>query len=105
MKRKLAPALFEMYREGALSDVEILAVGRKSMSDGEYRDLLSLSPLAPGGGYGSGFLEKISYLGFEMSDPAAYSPLRRYADNRPDASFAFYLSVPQELFESVTAGI
>jgi glucose-6-phosphate 1-dehydrogenase len=40
-----------------------------------------------------------------MDDALAYGPLREYANARPDAKFAFYLSVPPELFESVTAGI
>lgn len=105
MKRKLAPALFEMYSSGRLESATILAIGRKPMSSQEYRDVLRNSPTTPKGGYSEDFLSRIDYLGFEMGDPSAYGPLRQYAESRPDASFAFYLSVPQELFEPVTAGI
>lgn len=102
MKRKLAPALVSILEK---SPASILAVGRKPMSSEEYREILRTSPIAPRGGYSEAFLSRIDYLGFEMDDPSAYVPLRKYAESRPDASFAFYLSVPQELFEPVTAGI
>lgn len=102
MKRKLAPALVSILEKSAVS---ILAVGRKPMSSEEYREVLRSSSIAPKGGYSEAFLSRIDYLGFEMGDPSAYRPLREYAESRPNASFAFYLSVPQELFESVTTGI
>lgn len=102
MKRKLAPALASISKDFPIT---VLAVGRKPMSSEQYRQVLRNSLIAPKGGYGEEFLSRIDYLGFEMGDPSAYSPLREYAESRPDASFAFYLSVPQELFEPVTAGI
>lgn len=105
MKRKLAPALSAMFASGKFDQTKILAVGRKEMSDEAYREILRNSPIAPKDGYSEDFLSRIEYRGFEMSDPQAYTPLREYAELHPNASFAFYLSIPQELFESVVEGI
>lgn len=105
MKRKLVPALFEIFKSAPSSAPSILAVGRMETDSESFRNALRNSSTAPKGGYSGEFLSKIEYLSFEIEDPSAYGPLKKYAESKPGASFAFYLSIPQELFEPVTAGI
>ena len=88
-RRKLFPALAGLLEKGHLAGAcRIVACGRKTMTDGEFRALLG--PSAP-----PELLERTSYHRTDFSDPATFAGLAarlRQAD-RP-ANHLFYLALP-----------
>lgn len=107
-KRKLIPALFSLYDQGALEHASILAIGRKAFGSEAFRTYLRDESTIPMDGStrdSDGFLKKVDYLELPIGDPAGYGPLRKYIEAYPEKNIIFYLSVPPELFKPVIEGV
>lgn len=105
MKRKLAPALDALFRSESMPHARVLAIGRQDYADEDYRKLLSDFASELGVSYSDAFLSNVEYLRLDMANPDAYDPIRKYAAAHEGATFAFYLSVPPELFAPVAEGL
>lgn len=106
-KRKLFPALFSLYNQGALENTSILAIGRKSFNPEEFRDYLRIETLLPAHDAHDreDFFKKVTYLELPMGDPSGYAPLEAFTKTQVGKNVVFYLSVPPELFEPIISGI
>ena len=103
--RKLFPAFFSLYREGALDDWELIGFGRRPWSDEDFRAEVSasLAPLKPGTEELSDFLGACSYQKGENDEAEAYRALAGRIGSARDA--VFYLSVPPEQYMAIADGI
>ncbi len=103
--RKLYPALFTLFREGALDDFRLIGFGRRPWTDGEFRSELgaSLRDLRPSETESADFLPLCGYCRGDIDDPAAY---RRLAELLPpERDVVFYLSVPPEQYRPIVEGL
>ncbi len=103
--RKLYPAFFSLYREGALDDWKLLGFGRRPWGDEEFRAEVaaSLEPLKPGTAELEDFLAACAYHRGENEDAAAYRSLAARIGDGRDA--VFYLSVPPEQYMPIAEGL
>ncbi len=107
--RKLAPALFSLYRKKRLPQgFFLVGCARSPMREEEFRARLSaaLRPQAPPAEVLAGFLRGCFYLGGDYHDAALYSRLgSRLAelDRRlhGQANHVFYLATPPDLYRPV----
>ncbi|HEY8244389.1 MAG TPA: glucose-6-phosphate dehydrogenase [Casimicrobiaceae bacterium] len=105
--RKLLPALFQAHRHGMLpGDGRILAIGRSTYSDDDYRKWLwerfqeVEDAKRPGDGEFDRFASLLHYLRADLSQPADYERLKAWVRPRADA-IVFYLATSPHLFPVV----
>jgi glucose-6-phosphate 1-dehydrogenase len=91
-KRKLIPALFNLYRQGKLKDTKIIAVGRKPLTDESIRDELKQFVK----GDWNSFKGLITYHQLEFHDVKAYDALK--AKLGSEQQRLFYLATAPESF-------
>jgi len=108
-KRKLMPALFELYRQHHLpTQFAILGIGRTAFSSESFRDNMksaiqaSVSPEDQVAGEIDQFAGLLHYLSIETSQPDDYILVRDKvmeldAGNKTDGNYLFYLATPPDL--------
>ena len=106
--RKLLPALFQAFRHGSLpADGRIVGVGRDTMSDSQYRELIRSRfdgvELAkrPTGEEFSRFAALLHYLKMDLSRPADYAQLAATLQTRQADTVVMYLATAPGLFQGI----
>ncbi|MGQ8337690.1 glucose-6-phosphate dehydrogenase [Sunxiuqinia sp. A32] len=108
-KRKLVPALFELYRQKLLPEqFAVLGVSRTELSDAEFRTRMTdfLPQEEDKSSLINQFLDKLFYQSLSTSDVYEYPILKdrlasiSKANNIPE-NYIFYLSTPPSLYEII----
>uniref|UniRef100_A0A7C3HX63 Glucose-6-phosphate 1-dehydrogenase n=1 Tax=Gracilinema caldarium TaxID=215591 RepID=A0A7C3HX63_9SPIR len=99
--RKLYPAFFSLYREGAIDDWFLVGFGRRPWSDIEYRQEIekALSSFRLTDDERRGFLERCSYIQGDIDDHTAYQKLAHAIYS--DRDLVSYLAVPPEQYRPI----
>jgi len=116
-KRKLIPALFELFRQHLLPpQYAILGVGRTELTTGQFRAKL-ISELAAKSSYGAEMQDEITsfasllhYLSVETVDPADYYKIKEKLSDlalsyQTNGNCIFYLATPPDLYEVIATGL
>ena len=116
-KRKLIPALFELFRQQLLPEhYAILGIGRTDLSNEQFREnlLAGLNSKPEDNSDISqeikSFANLLHYLSIENYDPAGYSLIREKISLLEETFLTggnciFYLATPPELYEVITTGL
>jgi glucose-6-phosphate 1-dehydrogenase len=105
-KRKLIPALFELYLQKLLPEkFAVLGVSRTVLSDQTFRNKMS-EFLPDSSNYSANianFQGSLFYLSLDTSDPADYPRLKERLEKLGDqlsipANYIYYLSTPPQLY-------
>lgn len=110
-RRKLFPALYNLYRQQQLPGrFAVIGLGRKLSDESEFRDRVchsvrEFSRKVEDGACGE-FLEYFKYQRFEIEDPKAYAGLKQLLEETDRAlgtggNFIFYLAVAPEQFAQI----
>lgn len=105
-KRKLIPALFELYEQNLLPEkFAVLGVARTEMGDQEFRNkMITFLPNEPGlSSKRDNFLNSIYYQAIETSQSADYGRLKNRLERLGreldiPANYLFYLATPPNLY-------
>jgi len=108
-KRKLIPALYELYQQKLLSEkFAILGVSRTDMTDLAFREKMRefLPASEPSDTALSKFLERLFYQSLETSDKNDYPKLKARLELLGNelflpANYIFYLSTPPQLYRVI----
>ena len=110
--RKLLPALYNLYVQGAVSDgFDIVAIGRRDWDDAHYRELARpwverFTRMRFDETSWQGFVRSLHYHRLDLDDQAAYRGLAELLDGAcPDSQRLFYYAVAPALFRPVTEGV
>jgi glucose-6-phosphate 1-dehydrogenase len=103
--RKLYPALFALFRGGALDDWRLIGFARRPWSDDEFRSVVSAALDASGAERTDRdlFLSRCSYSKGNFDEGASFELLARAID--PRRELLHYLSTPPEQYERIIEGI
>ncbi|MBM3493873.1 MAG: glucose-6-phosphate dehydrogenase [Armatimonadetes bacterium] len=115
-KRKLLPALFNLASRRALADgFQVVGVGRRPMSDEEYRekvrqDLARFSPVPVDDALWAWFAPRLSYAHEALDSPGSYASLaaRLSGEARtggPPHGCLYYLATPPDVMSGIVAGL
>ncbi len=121
-KRKLAPALFHLHRDGLLpGSFEILGVARQELSDDVFRRNMEEAVLTFSRGRvarsdASAFARRFRYLTGNFDDPDTYGRLadtlsppgagkRAKGGEAPPPSRLFYLATPPSFYPTILKGL
>lgn len=108
-KRKLLPALFELYGQGLLPrQFAILGVGRTTLTDDSFRQNMAaaLDAENKSGNEVNDFLQSLYYISIDTSNAADYAILREKlltigaAHNIP-SNYLYYLATPPSLYSII----
>jgi glucose-6-phosphate 1-dehydrogenase len=112
-RRKLIPALFELYRQKLLPEqFAILGVGRTPLTTVSFRDniisslgKLNISDNNKGNIIGP-FSKLLHYLSIETTEPGSYNLLRKEIERlngkfKTSDNYIFYLATPPDLYEII----
>lgn len=99
--RKLYPAFFSLYREGAIDDWFLVGFGRRPWTDADYRKEIekALLGLRTNEEDRHCFLERCFYIQGDIDDPSAYQKL--VSAIRTDRDLVSYLAVPPEQYKTI----
>ena len=114
-KRKLIPAVFNLYTSGLLPECyAVLGVSRSEFSDEAYRDKVVFNnehilskPEATEKNL-KGFAGLVYYQAIDTKNVSDYRKLKNrlnQIDKGPCNNYIFYLSTPPSLYETVAAGL
>jgi glucose-6-phosphate 1-dehydrogenase len=108
--RKLMPALFQAFRHGKLpAGGRILSVARDEQNDDKYRSWLKErfqeveGAKRPSDEEFARFAELIHYLRMDLSQPADYSKLKSWLEERGADTAVLYLATSPHLFPQICA--
>ena len=114
-KRKLIPAVFNLYTSGLLPECyAVLGVSRSEFSDEAYRDKVVfnnehiLSKQEATEKNLKGFAELLHYQAIDTKNVSDYRKLKNRLNQIDEGScnnYIFYLSTPPSLYETVAAGL
>ncbi len=112
-KRKLIPALFNLYRQNLLPpDFRIVAFGRRRKDEQAFREELSeaLKELGEEEPQQQAFLSKISYHSTDFEQAESQADAVRFLEkleqeNGLPGNRLFYLSTPPSAYETIISGI
>ena len=114
-KRKLIPAVFNLYTSGLLPECyAVLGVSRSEFSDEAYRDKVVfnnehiLSKPAATEKNLKGFAGLVHYQAIDTKNVSDYGKLKNKLNQigeGPSNNYIFYLSTPPSLYETVAAGL
>ncbi len=112
-RRKLVPALYDLACVGCMSPhFDILALGRKPLSDEEFRKNLEEAAAKSKDARGftaegwKEFAGRITYLQLDPEDPVSYSQLAAHLDKKGGSpNHLFYLATPSSLFAKIIEGL
>lgn len=108
-QRKLIPSLFELYKRQLLSDhFFFVACGRKSLTDVDYRNLVtkSISEKSASGEQLSSFINKMYFVSGSYDNPAFYDQLKKRLNELDeqydtDGCHIYYLAVPPSIYPTI----
>ena len=114
-RRKLVPALFDLYCKGSLSDgVRVVGVSRSEFSDQEFRERMKEGVAefarfenSKAAKWGA-FAEKLFYLAGDVTKPEEMRELDgllREGEGQGLANRLYYLSIAPKLYEPVLANL
>ena len=104
-KRKLVPALFELFKQNLLPDrFAVLGASRTSLSDEDFRD--RINEFLPNDSYSDAFKKKLFYQEVSPTNSEDYKKLELRLNqirsvNGIDSNYVFYLSTPPSLYEVI----
>jgi glucose-6-phosphate 1-dehydrogenase len=104
-KRKLIPALFELYKQNLLPDkFAVLGASRSGLSDEDFRE--RADEFLPDGDDVSAFKQKLYYESVHSRSAEDFKPLKTRlekltSDLEIDQNFIFYLSTPPSLYSVI----
>ncbi len=109
MKRKLIPALYQMYRAGTITDESpIIGISRESKSKEEFVELLEIDKFLPEWDEEvlHRFLKLIHHLALDLTKKQSAEELyKRYTELKEkhgcSGNKLFYLAIPPDLFGNV----
>jgi len=116
-KRKLMPALFDLFRQNLLPEkFAILGVSRSSFSDDSYRDKMlsdvkKFCEKSPVQNHTlQKFLQTIFYLNIDTKTPEEYTQLKEKLEQidahfQLGGNYIYYLATPPSLYETIAGGI
>jgi len=118
-KRKLAPALFNLHRDGLLPEAfEILGLGRQELTDDAFRSHMEEAVVAFSRGHvrrdeARAFAGRFRYLQGDFAEAATYQALAGAlgaggggpGDESPPPSRLFYLAVPPSFYAPIVEGL
>ena len=111
-RRKLIPALYTLFKEGALAgDFEIVGFARRDYDNRSFCKLMGdalreHSRTATDESSLKAFCSHLSYHRGDLSDPAAYAGLKaKFDDGTLPPNRLFYLSIASELIESAVTSL
>lgn len=105
-RKKLYPALFELFIEGSLPDqFSIIGFSRREYSDLEFRDYLRNEVFHEGHERLEEFLNINSFVSGQFDDESAYANLKNKVCEHSCSNVLIYLSVPQNFFEVISQNI
>src|SRR5689334_3975240 len=112
MRRKLMPALWNLRGEGCLDSVQILGIGRTSMTDDEYRASMAEALVTAGkikdvaDDSWNKFAERIHYTVGELTEESTYVNTARLIEELAGiTNHLFYLAIPPSLMDEVVDGL
>ena len=115
MRRKLMPALWNLRGEGCLENVQILGIGRTTMTDDEFRASMSDALVTADKIKDANdadwrkFAERIHYRAGEINDESTYrntaKTLEELVAGGSSSSHLFYLAIPPSLMGDVVDGL
>ncbi|MEI6426168.1 MAG: glucose-6-phosphate dehydrogenase [Candidatus Absconditabacteria bacterium] len=96
-KRKLYPALYNIYAHQKDAELDIIGVGRRSFDLAEFRNYVQTetTEFIDQGSNFPDFLKKIRYSQVELDKPSDYFSLQKDIQNiqKPDSQVIFYLAI------------
>jgi glucose-6-phosphate 1-dehydrogenase len=114
-RRKLMPALYNLLLDGALPDVAVLGVGRKPLSDDEFRatardSVAAYSRQALDEAKWAEFERRLSYTTGEIEDAETYQRIRNRAQAIEQelglpGHRVFYLAIPPTSIAAAAEGL
>jgi glucose-6-phosphate 1-dehydrogenase len=114
-KRKLIPALFELYRQNLMAEnFAILGVARTEYNDDTFRkftaDAISASVKDAGGDEIENFINAVYYECINTSDPKEYVQLKsklQHLDELKNTSgnFIYYLATPPKVYLNISQNL
>lgn len=110
-KRKLIPALYQMYQKGTINDnFPILGIGRRQIDKDQFISLLEIDKFIPDREEKvlSQFLELISYFRLDLTEDISGSDLSHFLNHLKNKhkcsnNKIFYLAIPSNLFENAVS--
>lgn len=107
-KKKLMPALYNLYLKGMLSkESKIIGIARSFKDNNHFRDMMKSSIAESGhSGIGQGFTDMLYYINAELNSPQSYENLKielNKSEERTDCcgNRLFYLATPPEFFDPI----
>lgn len=110
-KRKLMPALFDLWQRNLLSKpFYLVGVGRQAMDNETFRNHVTSSIDDVALEQLHSFRSFLHYEGGDMSTPELYQRLRKYIEQLQSTqdvphNVLFYLSTPPQLFQTISDGL
>jgi glucose-6-phosphate 1-dehydrogenase len=112
-RRKLIPALFNLYRKGSLSkDLKIFGIAGRPWTDDDFRDLshaslLELSETKIDEAAWKAFAPCLSYFSGNFNDASTYQHIAEIfpANDRSTCNRVYYLATPPEYFLEIITGL
>lgn len=104
-KRKLIPALFELYKQNLLPDnFAVLGASRSILSDNDFRN--RTNEFLPKSKEAEEFKKKLFYQAVSTNVPEDFVPLKNKlkeicTQQNIEANYIFYLSTPPSLYEII----
>jgi glucose-6-phosphate 1-dehydrogenase len=99
--RKLYPAVFALFRNGALDDWRLIGFARRPWSDDDFRAVIDKALDGAGAEKAErdAFLARCSYLKSDFDDPAGFAKLASLVEDRRE--LVHYLATPPEQYEGI----
>ena len=116
-RRKLIPALFELYRQKLLpKQFAILGIGRTALTSSSFRDNLKSAIIGfqirdhETGNEIESFIDLLHYLSIETADAGSYEQLKKEIDGldnqfKTEGNCIFYLATPPDLYEIIARNL
>ncbi|MDD2871318.1 MAG: glucose-6-phosphate dehydrogenase [Candidatus Gracilibacteria bacterium] len=103
-KRKLFPALYNIFKYKKGLEIDIIAVGRRNYNDTEFREFIDKETdefIGKSDDF-SRFLDTINYSKVELTNPTDYANLKQDIKKiqRKTSQIIFYLSIAPEYFDA-----
>src|SRR5215467_104348 len=112
MRRKLMPALWNLKGEGCLENVQVLGIGRSSMTHDEFRASMADALISAGKIKDANdekwqkFAERMHYTVGELNDERTYVNTARLLEELGGmTNHLFYLAIPPSLMDEVVDGL
>lgn len=100
-RKKIYKSLYDLYLNRDLENVKILGLGRKLISDQEYRDLIKNSLTKFSSEKIDDFLNKLSFIEIDYSNKESlYKKISNKFSLHNKMEFLFYMAIPPSAFQN-----